>query len=677
MSTTKQTISLDTSKLPRFSGIRFREWKDKMQSAFLVFNVGDVLEGKLVAPTGAAPTAPPSLTPAADALSITRYQAMYQVYQHEADAYAKTQKDYTEANNKARGLLSLTLAVNIYEQVQNKTAREAWVWLETNFATEQFVETLETFKKLRDFKMDLSEPNPQIAFFRSQFTRLPLEPAPGATPGSPATIRIISESLACLILLAALPLTNDPTHESVYQRMIESYKESHTVTSTMTLDTLQETIRVTWASRFGHLPEREKPKKGTVYIKKGTTSPPKKPNAQKISAIADKGPTPKHSDQRAGGSSSTSDPKGKKPFTKKWKDDKGNDHRTRTRTRRAAPKHEHSHIAEVNSEDDRFVIASPMQVDMPALMLGNYTISDRPAVIVPDSPESGHAITISDSPSPQEGMDSYLADRSSLVPFEPSHSVASFGLSGVAIRNIKPAKARREAGSAPYPTFHKAKKLADRIGAQPTTQTLKKFEQIIEQDMDVDEPFVDPSPKRELLVKPTLPVKVSPRSIYEHVDDSPPKAATPEPAPSTVEPFPEYEGDDISPYIITGSDSPREEDRNWQSRALTPGSRSPSIFDPEEEYGGNPYAFLEETPEPEFSFGMDADGVARVHMTPYEDKGKNRAVDPVQTQMDLHPHAVDENGNKVSQDYRDSIDFGTPSPYRDYEDEVANNTEYF
>ncbi|PPQ93643.1 hypothetical protein CVT25_012513 [Psilocybe cyanescens] len=347
-----------------------------------------------------------------------------------------------------------------------------------------------------------------------------------------------------------------------------------------------------------------------------------------------------------------------------------------------------------------------MQVDMPALMLGNYTISDRPAVIVPDSPESGHAITISDSPSPQEGMDSYLADCSSLVPFEPSHSVASFGLSGVAICNVKPAKARHEAGSAPYPTFHKARTLADRIGAQPTTQTLKKFEQIIEQDMEVDEPFVDPALRRELLVKPVLPVKVSPRSIYEHVLDSPPKAATPEPAPSTVEPFPEYEGDDISPYIITGSDSPREEDRNWQSRALTPGSRSPpyiitgsdspreedrnwqsraltpgsrslSIFNPEEEYDREPYAFLEDTPEPEFSFGMDADGVARVHMTPYVDKGKQRAVDPVQKQMDLHPHAVDENGNKIFQDYHDSIDFGTPSPYRDYEDEVVNNTEYF
>ncbi|PPQ90065.1 hypothetical protein CVT25_006642 [Psilocybe cyanescens] len=151
-----------------------------------------------------------------------------------------------------------------------------------------------------------------------------------------------------------------------------------------------------------------------------------------------------------------------------------------------------------------------MQVNMPALMLGNYTISDQPAVIVPDSPESGHVITISDSPSLQEGMDGYLADHSCLVPFEPSHSVASFGISSVAIRNVKPAKARREAGSAPYPTFHKAKKLTDHIGAQPTTQTLKKFEQIIEQDMEVDEPFMDPTPHWELLVKPTFPEKVSP-----------------------------------------------------------------------------------------------------------------------------------------------------------------------
>ncbi|PPQ91237.1 hypothetical protein CVT25_000092 [Psilocybe cyanescens] len=178
---------------------------------------------------------------------------------------------------------------------------------------------------------------------------------------------------------------------------------------------------------------------------------------------------PKHSEQQQGKSSTS---KGKKLFTKKWKDDEGADHCTHMCSRRA-PKHEHSHIAEV---------------DMSLIMLGNYTISDHPAVIVLNSPKSGHAITVTDSPSPQEGMDSYLADQSSLVLYEPSHTVTSFSISGITIHNVKPAKAQYEAGHAPYPTFCNAKSLADHIGTQPTTQTLEMH------DMDEDEQFVDPVP---------------------------------------------------------------------------------------------------------------------------------------------------------------------------------------
>ena len=55
----------------------------------------------------------------------------------------------------------------------------------------------------------------------------------------------------CLyVAYKALPISKDPTHEGVYQQMIEEYHTSHPI-HMMTFDSLFTTIRTTWASRTG------------------------------------------------------------------------------------------------------------------------------------------------------------------------------------------------------------------------------------------------------------------------------------------------------------------------------------------------------------------------------------------------------------------------------------------
>jgi hypothetical protein len=154
----------------------------------------------------------------------------------------------------------------------------AWSWLCTNYATQQFVEVLEDLKILTSFKIDLSDPNPQLAKYCFHYTHIPIIPeVPVSTTNTvivPAT-PFISQSMASLILLSTLPLSSDPSQDSVYQCTLEDYTTSFAVPN-MTLDNLMDTIHTTWASCFGHLTEVQKPKRGTFYIPKGIKVLPQK-----------------------------------------------------------------------------------------------------------------------------------------------------------------------------------------------------------------------------------------------------------------------------------------------------------------------------------------------------------------------------------------------------------------
>jgi len=286
------------------------------------------------------------------------------------------------------------------------------------------VEVLDDFKRLITFKIDLSDPNPQLATFRFHYTRIPAAPA---VPPSTTTTPFVSQSMAALILLSALPLSSDPLQDSVYQRMMEDYTAAHTVPN-MDLDTLTESIRNTWASRFGHLPETQKPKKGTFYIPKKDKAPPKKLQAnvtQKTSAIKDKPTPPAYLDQFKTGSTQdkgqahadTPGPSSRKPADKK-------------RNRRPIRGKRHAHHALIDSHADY----PHFEITHPAL-----------------TPSLLERINAPLTPSPEPHSE---------------HTVASFQpLGGLTIRTAKEQKPWKAPGCSPYPVFHKAKSLADRIGA--------------------------------------------------------------------------------------------------------------------------------------------------------------------------------------------------------------------
>jgi len=81
-----------------------------------------------------------------------------------------------------------------------RNAAEVWDWLKTTFATLQFIEVLNDFEFLKTFKLDLSNPIPQITKYRFHFSCLPMKrtPAPTTTTqpaGAPAPTTSTPESI--------------------------------------------------------------------------------------------------------------------------------------------------------------------------------------------------------------------------------------------------------------------------------------------------------------------------------------------------------------------------------------------------------------------------------------------------------------------------------------------------
>jgi len=265
---------LSVSDLPKFNGHHYKQWVDKMAPVMMLLDIKAVLEGTLIPPSAITVTEPqipvvvgstvPTLT------DWVQYNALLLQYNSQYNWHRKAQKDYNKKNLKALGVLNICLSTGIWNQVKDMTAANAWTWLHTSYARIQFIKVLEDFRILTTFKLDLSDPNPQIARFYLHYTRLP-EQTPTIPVGQPAAtpVPIVSQSMACLILLSSLPCAMDPAQqESVYQRTMEDYTSNNPI-SNMTLNSLTNHIRTTWAARFGHLPDSQKPRKGTFYINKG------------------------------------------------------------------------------------------------------------------------------------------------------------------------------------------------------------------------------------------------------------------------------------------------------------------------------------------------------------------------------------------------------------------------
>jgi hypothetical protein len=241
-------FTFSAQELPKFDGRNYKVWVEKVTPYLMVGSIMNILDGTFAAPsppTLSMPDAPTSTeeTPAT-ATAWARYGVLIGQYNLQMDKYSKAKKEYDDQNMKAQGVLHVCLSTGIWDQVKKKSAAETWAWLHAQYSVRQFVEVLEDFKSLINFKLDLSDPNPQLADFQSYYSRLPEEkPAVPEGQPDPAPVPIISQSMACLILISALPLSSD---------FIQ--------------------------------------KRGTLYISKNNKclAPPNKPQVQKASAIKDK-----------------------------------------------------------------------------------------------------------------------------------------------------------------------------------------------------------------------------------------------------------------------------------------------------------------------------------------------------------------------------------------------------
>jgi hypothetical protein len=270
-----QKISISPSELPKFDGTRYRVWVDKISPLFSIMGVLDLLTRRIVAPPTAftRPVIPVGLStttagvttvaaPTSDQWSL--YNAQLEQFKDQD----RQQKDFDDRAQRALGYLNICLSFGIWERIKGMSAPDAWDHLRTTYAARQFVEIMEDFGLLTSFRLDLSDPVPQVEQFMLYYSRLPTE-TPAATTAAlaPLPIPIVSISIACMLLIKALPISKDPTHEGVYQRMIEEYHTSHPV-HMMTFDSLFNAIRTTWASRFGSLSQKDRPSKGDFYIQK-------------------------------------------------------------------------------------------------------------------------------------------------------------------------------------------------------------------------------------------------------------------------------------------------------------------------------------------------------------------------------------------------------------------------
>jgi hypothetical protein len=148
------------------------------------------------------------------------------------------------------------------------------------------MEILEHFRYIKDQKIDLSDPNPQLATFMHHYQALPP--------------RMISVPMASVILLSNLPLTTNPGQESVYQRLLESTLKDDVVT-TLSLADLMQSIRDVWAARFGGIHPNQQPRRGTTYDKgkapANKLQQKQQTQIQRNTTLKGKGPNPQYSQQ--------------------------------------------------------------------------------------------------------------------------------------------------------------------------------------------------------------------------------------------------------------------------------------------------------------------------------------------------------------------------------------------
>jgi len=224
-------------------------------------------------------------------------------YHHLTTEHNQKIANWNNANSQAIGILNRALEIGIWDQIKDKTARRSWDWLKEKYAKQSHLELMEHFRFIKDQKINLSDPNPQLALFMHHYQAIP--------------DAMISSQMAAIILLSNVLLTTNPGQESVYQRLLESNFREETIAS-MDLTAIIQQIPNVWAACFGGFHRSQQPRKGATYDK--GKAPANKllqqcqqPQVQRNTTIKGKGPNPQYSEQQSTDSGSSQQKK-KRPF---------------------------------------------------------------------------------------------------------------------------------------------------------------------------------------------------------------------------------------------------------------------------------------------------------------------------------------------------------------------------
>jgi len=313
MSSSNKSTSINISDIPHFTGCNFQAWKDKMVSVFMISKVYDIVKGDTTKPAKNQRLKMPSLPPAitaemsnADAEKAARYWTQFNVqmnyYNTQLADFNHKMSAWTDGNSQAMGIFNRALDIEIWDQVKDMTATATWTWLGDHYTKSSITELLEHFQYIKDYRFDLSDPSPHLTQWMHHYQSIPA--------------RMISASLAMIILISNLPTTNSIGQESIYQRLVETMFKDETAT-TFDLARTVDSVRDIWAACFGGLPPSQQPHKGTTY-NKGKAPANKLQQKQQTqvqwnTAIKGKGPNPQYSEQQSADSSSSQQKK-KRPF---------------------------------------------------------------------------------------------------------------------------------------------------------------------------------------------------------------------------------------------------------------------------------------------------------------------------------------------------------------------------
>jgi len=318
MSSSNKSTSINVSDIPRFTGRNFQAWKDKMVGVFMISKVYDVVKGDTTKPAETQrpkmPSTPPVITGEmsnADTEKAARYWTQFNIqmnyYNTQLADYNRKLSAWTDGNSQSMGIFNCALDIGIWDQVKDMTAATTWTWLGDHYAKSSIMELLEHFWYIKDYHFDLSDPSPQLTQWMHHYGSIPT--------------RMISASLALIILISNLPMTNSVGQESIYQHLVETMFKDESAT-TFDLTKTVDSVRDVWAACFGGLHPSQQPRKGTTYDK--GKAPANKPQqkqqtqVQRNTAIKGKGPNPQYSEQQSADSGSLQQKK-KRPFQHRGK----------------------------------------------------------------------------------------------------------------------------------------------------------------------------------------------------------------------------------------------------------------------------------------------------------------------------------------------------------------------